>query len=119
MTIEQIQGEEYAVEYDPTTHTVSFRGTIRLQSSDEYAPISELLQAAHNAAAEAGLFTLDFRQLQFLNSSGISMVSKFVINGRKNERAPLRVIGSQDVYWQQKSLANLQKLWPKVQIEIV
>lgn len=119
MTIEQIQGEEYVVEYDATQHTVSLRGTIRLQSSDEYAPISELLQTAHEAAAEVGMFTLDFRQLQFLNSSGISMISKFVINGRKNERVPLQVLGSAAIYWQQKSLANLQKLWPKVQIEIV
>lgn len=119
MTSEQIQGEEYAVEYDPSTHTVLFRGTVRLQSSDEYAPISELLQTAHTAAAEAEHLTLDFRQLQFLNSSGISMISKFVINGRKHDRAPLRVLGSQEIYWQQKSLANLQKLWPKVVIEIL
>jgi hypothetical protein len=28
------------------------------------------------------------------------------------------VLGNRDIYWQQKSLGNLQKLWPKVQIEI-
>ncbi|RRR65962.1 MAG: hypothetical protein EI684_21630 [Candidatus Viridilinea halotolerans] len=119
MSIVQIQGEEYMVEYDPASHTLTLRGTVRLQNSDEYAPITELLQTAHDAASAAGQLTLDFRQLQFLNSSGISMISKFVINGRKQNRVPLRVLGSQEIYWQQKSLANLQKLWPKVVIEIL
>ncbi|PDW03034.1 slr1659 superfamily regulator [Candidatus Viridilinea mediisalina] len=119
MTIAHIQGEEYTIEYEPSSHTVAFRGTVRLQSSDEYAPITELLQTAHSEANTTGQLTLDFRQLQFLNSSGISMISKFVISGRKQDRVPLRVMGNQEIYWQQKSLANLQKLWPKVVIEIL
>jgi hypothetical protein len=117
MAIEQIAGDEYAVEHDPETHAVAFRGTIRLQTSDDYAPVTGLLQRAHDAAA-GGRLTLDFRQLQFLNSSGISMVSKFVIGARKQDRLTLLVLGNQTIYWQQKSLINLQKLWPKVQIEI-
>ena len=57
-------------------------------------------------------------QLRFLNSSGINTISRFVITARKEDRAHLRIVGSQEVYWQQKSLSNLQKLWPDVQIEI-
>jgi hypothetical protein len=116
-TPEQIKGEEYLVAHNPEGRSVSFSGTIRLQTTDDYLPIVELLQRAHDAAA-GGPLSLDFRQLQFLNSSGISTVSKFVIAARKQDRVTLTVLGNRDIYWQQKSLGNLQKLWPKVQIEI-
>jgi hypothetical protein len=118
LTVEQIKGDEYTVEHDPGAHTVSFKGTIRLQTSDDYLPITQLLQAAHDRAAGERL-SLDFRQLQFLNSSGISTISKFVIGARKQDKLQLNVQGNRDIYWQQKSLGNLQKLWPKVQIEII
>jgi hypothetical protein len=118
MAIEYIQGDEYQVEYDGASNMVRFQGTVRLQTTDDYAPINELLLRAHDAAIGDAL-GLDFRQLQFLNSSGISMISKFVIGARKRDQVKLSVIGNRDIYWQQKSLGNLQKLWPKVQIEIV
>lgn len=117
MTIDQIKGDEYVVEHDQAANSVSFRGTVRLQSSDDYAPITALLQRAHAAAAGSKL-NLDFRQLQFLNSSGISTISKFVIGARKQDQVTLVVLGNRDIYWQQKSLGNLQKLWPKVEIQI-
>jgi hypothetical protein len=116
--MEQLKGDEYTIEHDSATHTVSLKGTIRLQTSEDYLPITQLLQIAHDAAVGA-ILSLDFRQLQFLNSSGISMISKFVISGRKQDKVMLTVLGNRDIYWQQKSLANLQKLWPKVQIEII
>jgi len=78
LAVEQIKGDEYTVEHDPGAHTVTFKGTIRLQTSDDYLPMTQLLQAAHDSAAGERL-SLDFRQLQFLNSSGISTISKFVI----------------------------------------
>jgi hypothetical protein len=115
--IEQITGDEYSVAYNPDTHTVGLSGTIRLQTSDDYAPLMALLQRAHDAA-QGNKLKLDLRQLQFLNSSGISMISKFVIGARKQDQISLVVQGNQAIYWQQKSLGNLQKLWPKVVIDI-
>ncbi|NJN15730.1 MAG: hypothetical protein HC822_05325 [Oscillochloris sp.] len=112
-----MQGDEYRVEFSPSEGAVRFEGTVRLQTSDDYAPITALLHQAH-AAAAGGSLSLDFRRLQFLNSSGISMISKFVINARKQDQVALIVLGNSDIYWQQKSLGNLQKLWPKVTIEI-
>ena len=49
----------------------------------EYAPIFDLLNNAC-ALKPAQPLTLDLRQLEFLNSSGIAMLSKFVI-GVRNE----------------------------------
>jgi hypothetical protein len=115
---DHVKGDEYSVTYDQIANTLAFQGTIRLQTADDYAPITQALQRAHDDAAGRAL-KLDFRQLQFLNSSGISTISKFVINARKQDKIALTVLGNRDIYWQQKSLGNLQKLWPKVQIEIL
>ncbi len=118
MTIQTIQGEGYTVVYNEGTHSVTFEGTIRLQTTDEYAPITQLLNKAHDETAPGDNLNLDFRQLQFLNSSGINMISKFVIAARKQDKITLLVLGNEEIYWQKKSLTNLQKLWPKVQIDI-
>lgn len=118
MTIEVLKGEEYSVEYNDGTQNVNFVGTIRLQTTAEYEPITQLLHKAHDAADPSGAVCLDFRQLRFLNSSGINIISRFVIAARKQNKVNLTVLGNQDIYWQKKSLTNLQKLWSKVQIEI-
>ena len=101
MAIETIQGEEYSLEYNDSSLTINFIGTIRLQSTAEYAPIIELLQKAHDTAAEGATLNLDFRQLRFLNSSGINSLSRFVIGGRKADKVNLKVVGNAEIYWQQ------------------
>jgi hypothetical protein len=118
MAIETVQGDEYTVAYDDASQYISLAGTIRLQTSEEYEPMVVLLRKAYAAVEPGGTVCLDFTQLRFLNSSGINTISRFVITARKEDRAHLRIIGSQEIYWQQKSLSNLQKLWPDVQIEI-
>lgn len=118
MTIEAVTGPEYRVEYNQGTQSVSFVGTIRLQTTDEYTPIMDLLQAVHDEVNDQETLGLDFRQLRFLNSSGINTISRFVITARKQDKVALKVLGNSDIYWQQKSLTNLQRLWSKVEIEI-
>ena len=119
MSTNKVEGDGYFVEYNEGTQRVVFSGTIRLQTTAEYAPVMELLNEAHQTAVGADSpLTLDFRQLQFLNSSGINTISRFVIFARKQDTAMLTVLGSPDIYWQKKSLTNLQKLWSKVQIQI-
>ena len=118
MSVETITGEEYSVEYNNNTQAVTFIGSMRLRTSDEYEPINQLLHQAHDATADGETLTLDFSELKFLNSSGINVVSRFVIHGRKQAKINMVVRGSQEIYWQKKSLTNLQRLWPKVKIEI-
>lgn len=118
MSVETITGEEYSVEYNGNTQAVTFIGSMRLRTSEEYDPINQLLHQAHDATSEGETLTMDFSELKFLNSSGINVVSRFVIAGRKAAKINLLVKGSQEIYWQKKSLTNLQRLWPKVKIEI-
>jgi len=118
MSIQTLNGDGYTIEYNPGTQSIRFEGTIRLQSAEEYAPVKALLQEAHRATPAGEVLRLDLRQLRFLNSSGINTISRFVITARKEDRVQLVVLGNQDIYWQKKSLVNLQRLWPKVEIDI-
>jgi hypothetical protein len=110
-----IQDENYQVTYDAAANTICFRGSLRLNGMGEYGPILALLNSA-NAGGGIPL-TLDLTQLEFLNSSGIAMLSKFVI-GLRGSDAKLNVIGSNAIPWQGKSLINLKRLMPGLVLEI-
>ncbi len=118
MSVETINGDEYTVTYNDNTQTLAFDGSMRLRTTEEYAPINDLMQKALETTPADNTLIMDFSSLKFLNSSGINIISRFVIAARKNGTVPLKVVGSQDIYWQQKSLTNLQRLWSSVQIEI-
>jgi hypothetical protein len=110
-----IQDENYTICFDAAAQTVEFHGSLRLNGMAEYAPIFELLNQA--SANPAQPLTLDLRRLEFLNSSGIAMLSKFVI-GVRNGEVKLNVLGSSAIPWQGKSLTNLKRLMPNLMLEI-
>lgn len=116
MSMQEIQGEDYSIQYDRESVTVSFKGELSLGDPAEYAPIVELLDSVANP--EPPTITLNLKKLEFVNSSGISMLSKFVISVRKKKTIQLLVLGSHDVPWQQKSLKNLEKLLPTLKLEL-
>ena len=111
-----IAHDEYHVAYDPTTATILCKGSFRLRGTEEYAPILQVLLDA--ADAKPATLTLDLRPLQFLNSSGINTLSKFVLHVRKHNASQVVVKGSKQFPWQEKSLKNFQRLLPGLQLEI-
>ncbi|MEG4106373.1 slr1659 superfamily regulator [Microcoleus sp. S13_C5] len=116
MGIQEIKGEDYSILYDPESVTVTFHGELSLSGPAEYAPIVELLDEVANPGPPT--ITLNLKELEFVNSSGISMLSKFVISVRKKKTIQLFVLGSNDIPWQQKSLRNLEKLLPTLKLEL-
>lgn len=117
MVAQEIKGEDYTVSYDPGSTTVNFQGELSLGGPPEYAPIAQLLD---EAIAQSPLtLTLDLTKLEFLNSSGISLISKFIIGLRKKPPVQVVVLGSNDIPWQGKSLKNLEKLLPRLQLKLV
>lgn len=111
----EIKSGEYNILYDPDTETVICQGSLRLSGMEEYAPIVQLLN--HLADSEPRKITLNLRSLEFLNSSGINVISKFVIKVRQKGTIQMIVQGSQTIPWQGKSLKNLQRLMPSLQLE--
>ncbi|MFB8794380.1 MAG: hypothetical protein U7126_09170 [Microcoleus sp.] len=116
MDIQEIKGQDYIIQYDRESVTVYFQGELSLGGPADYAPIVQLLDEVANP--EPSTITLNLKKLEFLNSSGISMLSKFVIAVRKKKTIQLLVVGSNDVPWQQKSLKNLEKLLPTLKLEL-
>ena len=112
MDSQRIQGEDYIVQFNADSTTVHFKGVLSLSGSPEYAPISDLL--AQITELEPSAMTLDVRELEFLNSSGISMLSKFVLGLRKKPNLNLTIFGSHEIPWQGKSLKNLERLLPSL-----
>jgi len=111
----EIKGENYLVTYNPDTTTITCEGSFRLRGSEEYAPIVALLNQVIEQTPET--IVLDLQQLQFLNSSGINIFSKFVIKLRKQKNSNLTIKGSQTYPWQGKSLKNFQRLLPTLTLE--
>jgi hypothetical protein len=116
METQVVQGEDYQVHYDPSTTTITFTGELSLGGPKEYEPIVQLLDWA--IVNNPPSITLDLMQLTFLNSSGISMLSKFVIRLRKKKGIEATVLGSNDIAWQGKSLKNLQRLLPGLKLRV-
>lgn len=112
----EIKTKDYSVCYNPTTWTINWQGSLRLSGNDEYAPILDLLEKVTDSQPPS--ITLNLRQLEFLNSSGISMLSKFVIKVRQKKNISVVVQGSQKIPWQGKSLKNLQRLMPTLKLEL-
>jgi hypothetical protein len=111
----EISAENYCVARDENINTISFKGSLRLSGMEEYEPIINLLDGLANQDPEQ--IILDLTGLEFLNSSGISMLSKFVINIRKKNSTQIIVQGSGAIPWQGKSLKNLQRLMPSLILE--
>lgn len=110
-----LQGDAWEVKlHEPSaaaeSPTVAFKGALRLCGAPEYAPILDLLR--NTIGSDAQSVTLDLRELDFLNSSGITMFSRFVIEARDRGGVDLLLLASASVPWHGRSLRNLERLMP-------
>src|SRR5262245_54313215 len=112
--MKEIHHDRYQVTYDPATAIIACIGNFRLPD-EEFIPILEMLTEA--ADAKPDTLTLDVRQLRFLNSSGINILARFVIHIRQQKSCQLVIKGDRQYPWQHKSLKNLERLLPGLQLE--
>lgn len=110
--IQSIQGDNYRVWYEENNKTVYFEGTLRLGTIAEYSPIIQLLTSVANNSL--GYINLNFKNLYSLNSSGISIISKFIVDIRDKPKSQITIKASNNIPWQSKALKNLQKLMPNL-----
>ena len=131
----EINGNSYHVTYVPETHTIAVRGVLRLYGMDGYIGSHELARnrgeaAETDAQAQAGGYAsimklllnilsekpaeiiLDLRELQFVNSSGINIFSKFAVKLGEQERSHLTIRGNQKLSWQSNVFTNLKTILP-------
>ena len=107
---------EYTVSYEEATHTVILSGMLRLDGVQQYQPIAQLLSDV--IAQQPPSITLDVSNLGYLNSSGITTLSRFVLQLRKTDNIDLIIKASSQQPWQKRSLPNLLRLMPKATLEL-
>ncbi|MEO8662811.1 MAG: hypothetical protein ABI693_30405 [Bryobacteraceae bacterium] len=114
--MKSIKGETYEVHLDEGGSTIYFKGALRLSGEQDYAPILDLLKETINHPSADSV--LDLRELDFLNSSGITMFSRFVIEARGRVSMSVTILASESIPWHARSLKNLQRLMPSLNIRL-
>ncbi len=114
--MKDIKGESFDVQLEDDNSTVVFKGALRLSGMEDYAPILDLLKSTLVGPVKP--IVLDLRELDFLNSSGITMFSRFVIEARNHNGINLQFLASESIHWHARSLKNLQRLMPALTIQL-
>jgi hypothetical protein len=114
--LKNIYGESFEIRLEEENSTVIFKGALRLSGTEDYAPILNMLK--ETLISPATSIVLDLRELDFLNSSGITMLSRFVIEARDHTGIEVQVLASESVPWHARSLKNLQRLMPTLSIRL-
>jgi len=112
----KLSDENYELAFDEAANIVKLNGVLRLNGVAEYQPITDFLMKACDAG---GQMTLNLQGLEFLNSSGIATFSKFILHARGCDGLKLNVVGSKSIPWQGKSLVNLRRLMPALELELI
>lgn len=109
-----IRGESFEVQLQEDKASVSFKGALRLTGTEDYAPILEMLKEMlkETPAGPVSPIVLDIQSLEFLNSSGITMLARFVMDVRTRAGISLEVRASEAIPWHARSLRNFQRLMP-------
>ncbi|MGL1893216.1 MAG: hypothetical protein OCD02_16395 [Spirochaetaceae bacterium] len=113
----KIEGDIYLVWYKDNDHIIHFEGSLRLWDPGEYGRIKQYMLDIYELDTKT--LSIDLTKLEFLNSSGISMLCKFVFDIKKGNQLPIIIIGKKDILWQRKSLHNLKKLWDKIELKLI
>jgi hypothetical protein len=109
----QINKVNYRIHYDRATELITIKGSIRIHDQEDYKEIAELLSLAQNQCKMDSI-VINLKELEFLNSLGITLISMFIINVRKDNRFKIKILGSNSIYWQTKSLHNFKSIWDEV-----
>lgn len=113
----EVKTDDYRVWYDRENATVYFHGLLREGTIADYKAIEHLLD--EGLAQELSTLTINIQNLEFIDSSATSVLSRFVIGVRKKKTIQLAVKGSKAIPWQDKLLDNWHRLMPALTAEWV
>ncbi|MEY3220120.1 MAG: hypothetical protein RIT27_1477 [Pseudomonadota bacterium] len=116
----ELKGDKYQVVYNPDTANIVFEGSLLLNGAPAYEPILQLLKQAAEEQ-EPNPLVVDICSLKFMNSSGINMLTKFVmyVSDVKKLKLILTFQAQKKIAWQEKLCINLQRLLPSLQTQLL
>ncbi|WP_299453587.1 hypothetical protein [uncultured Microscilla sp.] len=106
--------ENASFTFDKDKATLSIEGALRLSGVQKYKEegfFDFLKDAVKNCETT---LNLDLTKLQYLNSSGVTAFSRFILEIKKEAMNPIKVTGSSEISWQKKTLPNFPKLWNQI-----
>ncbi|MDM8550126.1 hypothetical protein QUF72_08620 [Desulfobacterales bacterium HSG2] len=113
----QIADENYKVSYNSSTGTITCEGVMDLRGKEAYKSVAKLFQDVVNETPET--IVLDIRELEFLNSSGITTIGAgLVIKVRKKGASKFVVHCSKAFPWQERSIKGVMKLMPTLELKL-
>ena len=107
--------DDYQIKLDKETSTAVLEGALRLQSPNAYdIPFSEITNFISQLPKQTR-FILNIKNLEFLNSSGVTSLAKLVLLCRSND-IDLHIECNEDIPWQEKTIASFNKLYERVSL---
>lgn len=111
-----IQKQDYSVIWDEEGACLTLSGTLRLMTR-EYRPLVELLEVLLRAPQQPPRLVIDVKDLRMINSSGLNVLSRFVIGLRQRTNTQVVLRGARASAWQGKILANFRSFLPSADVE--
>jgi hypothetical protein len=108
----KIENQDYEV--DVGAQEAVLKGVLRLATPAAYKRIFDPLTEAVTASET---YQVDIRDVKFMNSSGITALSRLVLASRKQDK-PLVILGASTVAWQKKTITSLKRLHKKLTVEL-
>lgn len=112
----EVAGDDYSVKFDEASSVIVFTGSLRLCGTKGYTEIADCLDNIIELDKEQ--VTIDLKALDFLNSTGITTISKFIIKTKNKGVTQLVINGNNDITWQKKTLKHLLRLMPTLTLEM-
>jgi hypothetical protein len=108
---------EYTVECIARSGTAVLRGVMRLEHEEARERVLGALRAAL-AGSTAEPYTIDVREVVFMNSSAFRALASVVLEAKKARR-PLAIPGRSSIPWPDRTLSSLSPLYDGVEIRMV
>ena len=105
--------DEYTITLDGQRNAATLSGVLRLSSPVAYRPVMQPIQDAIEAGPPS--YRIDLGGVTFMNSSGITALSRLVMAARQHD-VPLVCVVNDGVPWQRKTLSSLARLYPKLEL---
>lgn len=107
-------GEEMnSVSYNNTTNTFTFYNLRVNFMKSEYEFIKKYIRSMIHFETTP---TFDMTELVTINSSGLTLVSRMIIEFELQKQPGIRFIIKKNMEWQEKMLRNIFKIWNNIEV---